>query len=233
MTFMNQVLTTNPSQNFFNNLDKNQYAHLLELSTHYMQSTSNTSQSFSNLTSTCLLASLATYKLSNKDKIVDLGASKHICSNTRLFSNPKPITNTTITLPSYSKLIVYHPISVTLHENVVLSNVLYVLNFGFNLLSINSFHENQEYIANFFLDHLTIQLNKQEIMIDKHSKSNGLYILDHKAPNRDNYIDNVSIEVWHRQLGHSSTMKISNLKIHIPCIANKISSCYICPLAKQ
>ena len=72
---------------------------------------------------------------------MDIGASHHMCHDLNMFDE---ITNTNQPLPFFlpdgSTHLVYKTSRVTLSKDISLTNVLYLLSFNFNLLSVHALY---------------------------------------------------------------------------------------------
>ena len=69
---------------------------------------------------------------------MDSGTSRHICTNRSLFFNLKPLRNLTVTFPNNAVVLVEYIGDVRISQDLLLTNVLYVLAFKFDLLSISA-----------------------------------------------------------------------------------------------
>ena len=182
--------------------------------------------------------------------VIDTGASCHVCSNLKMFSQTQTITNTTVTLPDGTRIAVTTSRTIVLTDNLILNPVLYVPNFHFNLLSISALTKNTSISVLFSSSSCHIlsynpleflQEHTPDYMIGKGNLLDNLYILDPYAPtpsvfHQDHNVSQVSFEVWHQRLGHPSQNKIHILSKSLDVFKNKIGHdhlCKICPLAKQ
>lgn len=71
-------------------------------------------------------------------RIIDLGASSHVCNSLKMFNEYTILTRTFVTLPNPQKIYVSAIGSVLLSKYFLLTNVLYILCFQVNLLSIGA-----------------------------------------------------------------------------------------------
>ena len=115
--------------------------------------------------------------ISPSEWVIDTGATDHMVTNTQFFTSMTVVTGVTVTLPNGHTVLVTHIGTITLTDSLVLSNVLCVPSFDFNLISVSkltsSLHCCIFFLSNFcFIQDL--QLCK---MIGLGKQRNGLYIL--------------------------------------------------------
>ena len=108
--------------------------------------------------------------------IIDFVASKHICSNTRAFKSLKPIQHATVTLPNRTCTFVSLTGDVHIRPHLILTDVLYVPQFKFNLISVSALTKTSTLIVKFFPGHCFIQDNKSLKVIGKGSQIADLYV---------------------------------------------------------
>ena len=183
---------------------------------------------------TCFSVGLLSMLNSRIYWIVDSGASKHICTNRSLFLNLKPLQNSTVTLPNNAVVPVKHIGDVRLKQDLLLTDVLYVPDFKFNLLSISALTTDLPVVSLFHNTGFVLLDTRNSKMIGKGSRINDLYILEVEQDSVAGSINKVSAQVWHDRLGHVSLKRLQSLQNQLdfqPC--NKDKPCYICPLAKQ
>lgn len=90
-----------------------------------------------NLAGMC--SSIMTHMSSQKEWIIDLGASKHIFSNPNLFSHLGNAINTNAIFSNRSKLNINYLSDIQLNKDFTLHNVLYLPDFDFNHFPIRNF----------------------------------------------------------------------------------------------
>lgn len=117
---------------------------------------------------------------SSRQWIGDLGASNHICNCKHVFSSMKPIREASITLPDKSKIPIYFNENVPLFPHLVLTNVLYVPQFKFNLLSVSALTNSSPMSILLLTDYCIFQDHLSMKMIDKGDKMADLYVLNAK-----------------------------------------------------
>lgn len=76
--------------------------------------------------------------------IIDTGASCHVSSNLDLFCHVSSITDTSVTLPDATRIPVTISGSVELSSDLLLTDVLYIPHFKFNLLRVSALTRNSE-----------------------------------------------------------------------------------------
>lgn len=233
---------------FFQHLDNNQCNQLMTLLSNRMTSTLKVSDHINDTpvtysTGTCFSVSTKTIGSSSSVWLVDSGASKHICSNAKHFTNMRPIHNSAVTLPNQTSVPVYFAGDIKITPQLTLQNVLYIPQFRFNLLSVSSLATASKMIFTFHHDHFTIQENYTKRMIGRGKRLGDLYILDSEqsatkfndSPSTAN-INHVDVQTWHSRLGHLSDQALIHMEDKLHCNVSKIHKnkpCYICPLAKQ
>lgn len=90
--------------------------------------------------------------------IIDSSASTHLCSNLSLFHTISAIPyKSTITLPDGTFKHVHYFGTIRISPIIILHNVLYVLHFKHNLLSVSSLSKFSKLIARFFSETYFIQ----------------------------------------------------------------------------
>lgn len=70
--------------------------------------------------------------------VVDSGASAHVCFNRDLFVNLAPVSGISLSLPDHSRITVELVGSVQISADLLLTNVMFVPTFRYNLLSVSA-----------------------------------------------------------------------------------------------
>ena len=165
--------------------------------------------------------------------IIDSGATCHVCNNEELFTNLKTVHNTRIRLPNQSLIPVTQIGDIKLNDHLILKDVLLVPQFELNLVSVTSLtRSNKNFMVKLFYDYALIQQISNEKVIGMGEVSAGLYLL--KNNDKENVVNMVNTERWHKRLGHPSEEKLRCLGEILGC--NKSCNnapCNVCPLAKQ
>ena len=137
-------------------------------------------------------------------------------------------------MPNNDCVLVCQSGSVCLNNDITLTDVLYVPNFKYNLVSVSSLTKNTSVSVNFTSETFSIQDNLNKRMIGRGSIINDLYIFDATPNSYPTF--SVSAETWHSRLGHLSNKRLHLLRNILPCnvsALNKCEPCYVCPKAKQ
>ncbi|XP_019241987.1 PREDICTED: uncharacterized protein LOC109222031 [Nicotiana attenuata] len=188
---------------------------------------------------------VANEKVKDENRIVDSGATNHMVHTRELLDkiNTDILGNVPkVYLPDGSSLDVECTRESRIGENSIVKNVLYVLNFKYNLLSVSKHTRDLRCFISFYPDFW--------IMQDLHSgkvkgigkELEGLNNLQHqkleaKAANvhlQKSTVHEVDLKVWHGRLGHSLdrvVKQIPNMKFKASSDGTK--ECTICPLARQ
>ncbi|KAL9233052.1 hypothetical protein vseg_008093 [Gypsophila vaccaria] len=160
--------------------------------------------------------------------IVDTGASTHICCDTTLFDSYRSISPIHVGLPNGTR-------TVRINECLVLTNVLFVPNFNYNLLSVSQLLSAQRISIQFTNTECVIQDLASMMRIGVGRLLDGLYFLEMGEPVHVNVVTRKETnKLWHQRLGHPSMQAME----HLPDITkNKSNSdflfCDICVRAKQ
>ena len=109
--------------------------------------------------------------------ILDSGAIDHICSSLTHFTSYHQINPISVKLSNGNKVIANYPGHVFLNKNYVIDNVLYILNFNFNLLSIAKLIDNLLCVITFDSNGCHIQDNNSLKMIGSTKMQDRLYII--------------------------------------------------------
>ncbi|KAL9152172.1 hypothetical protein ABFS82_11G102700 [Erythranthe guttata] len=139
--------------------------------------------------------------------IMDSGASRHICNDKSAFFNLKYVDNASVILPDATMFHVPCIGDVQLNSTITLTNVFYVPQFTFNLISVSALLMNNSYTLSFNMHSFLLQ-DKACRMIGKGNKIEGLYVLDQS---HIGFCNKISTVIWHKRLGH---MPFKTLKSH-------------------
>ncbi|KAG8635269.1 hypothetical protein MANES_16G017966v8 [Manihot esculenta] len=171
--------------------------------------------------------------------LLDTGATDHICFSLSLFSSYKRIHPIHVKLPNGEQLISHFSGTISLNDDLCLTNVLYIPSFTFNLISVTKLIAALKCCLVFGNNYCLIQAMKPWRMIGTAKVEEGLYVLHQKNINQVSQaassIGSHSFSVWHYRFGHPSTSRLKVLHSKCPSIlVDHISdSCDICHLAKQ
>ncbi|XP_060216995.1 uncharacterized protein LOC132644418 [Lycium barbarum] len=152
----------------------------------------------------------------SKTWIIDSGASEHMCYNSHSFSSLISLpAHMHISLPNSFKICVTHTGSVPILPNLTLNNVLHVLDFKYNLLSVNRLCIQIDSIIYFTTIKCLLQdhsLKKVEVFGEV---KEGLYLLQPRVSSPKS-----SQNVFNFQEGRNSSHVPSSLS---PVCANTVS----------
>ena len=180
--------------------------------------------------------------LSSESRIIDSGATHHVCHDKNLFLNLTESMNTSVTLPTGFGVKITGIGTVKLSDLMVLKNVLYIPDFQLNLLSVSQLTKDLGYRVSFDENSCMIQDHIKGLMIGRGEQHSNLYVLDVSSIMKNdaqalvvsaNFI--VDSSLWHSRLGHPSMLKtdmITDVLGLKQCNKDQFH-CSICPLAKQ
>ena len=178
----------------------------------------------------------------NSDWVIDTADTNHMVHSINLFPSITTTLNTFVNLPNGESALVTHIGTVKISENLVLSNVLCVPSFNFNLISVSQLAKSILCCLIFFGNLCFIQDLAHWSTIGLGKEINGLFLLVKvESASTSNYVsffisaNKVLPHIWHARLGHISDAKLALLnKNNVHCInSNANFHCDICPLAKQ
>ncbi|XP_010260173.1 PREDICTED: uncharacterized protein LOC104599359 [Nelumbo nucifera] len=118
--------------------------------------------------------------------IVDTGASNHMCTDLKLLSQPKPITQIIpIHLPDGTIKFVQHIGHVKLSPDLILTNTLHIPSFKFNLLSVSKLVIINNIKCTFYPTYCLQQDLQNEKILAVGKMIKNLYILDKSSFSAD------------------------------------------------
>ncbi|KAK2359287.1 hypothetical protein QL285_084673 [Trifolium repens] len=181
--------------------------------------------------------------------ILDTGATDHVCHCLQFFQFIKRIKPINIKLPNGTLVQTCHAGSISFDQNFFLSDVLYIPNFSFNLISVPKLTHTLACNLLFDKSKCLIQDLYSKMMIGTAELKHGLYILTtplvslpHTLPRHSiNSITSTSVNkpndhaLWHMRFGHVSDEKLFEINKIFPSVKFKSSSlpCDVCFYAKQ
>ena len=136
--------------------------------------------------------------------ILDTGATRHICSYKSLFLRVKSLQNSSITLPNHSSIPVHFFGDVKINCDLLLRDVLLVLSFKINLISVSALTHDLSVKVSFTDNGFPIQDIAHQMMIGKGDRNGDLYVLTSHIHQQNDVINKVTTQVWHRCLVHFS-----------------------------
>jgi hypothetical protein len=78
-----------------------------------------------------------TFHVLSSNWVIDTGATDHMVTNTQFFTSMTIIHDVIVTLPNRHNVSVTHTSTITRTDTLILSNVLFVPSFDFNLISVS------------------------------------------------------------------------------------------------
>ena len=187
------------------------------------------------------LSSLQNF-LSRDAWIIDSGASSHVCSDLAMFTKLAPVSSVNVSLPNGINVPITHTGTISFSDSLILSNVLNVPDFRFNMISVSCLVGSLSCAAHFYPNGCFIQELSRGLMIGRGELHHNLYILAKPTLSTSTHIVPFCGSVlpddrlWHTRLGHPSSAILQRLISRIPTMKPSDpakSSCQICPLAKQ
>ena len=149
--------------------------------------------------------------------VLDTGATHHVCISLHLFKTSLLSRNSNVTLPNGHFVPITRIGSIELFTGLVVDDVLYVLQFRFNLFSISALTQFHHCSVHFLSESCLIQDRMQEKMIGMGSCFGNLYILDpanlfpmfSRLSATCNNATKSNHQLWHSCLGHPSLVRLS------------------------
>ena len=115
---------------------------------------------------------------------------------------------------------------------MIISDVLFVPSFKFNLLSIPILTQTSQCIVTFYPSHCIFQDPLTKMEIGRGHKRGGLYFLDGNS-NVMALLTTTTSTTWHARLGHPSSTVLQSLAPILGFNNTFSTSCDICQLSKQ
>jgi hypothetical protein len=189
--------------------------------------------------------------------ILDTGATDHMVHSLSCLTSITSIIQATVELPNGTLVPVTHIGTVKLSSSLILTDVLCVPSFHFNLISVSKLVQSSACCLIFLSHYCFIQAFTPWRMIGLGKLHNGLYLLEsptlqstlqssliqsshfssHSVNNSVASVSNLAgTKLWHCRLGHPSHDRMQLLHKLVPDIhsINKdFNFCDVCPLAKH
>lgn len=179
-----------------------------------------------------------------------------MCSNKNLLPNITPIhSHITVCLPDGSSKIITHTGQANLNQNLILTDVLYVPSFKYNLLSIAHLTQTCHLKCVFFPTYCLLQDLKSKRTLAVGRAMGKLYILDSTCFNTSSFsllvfpadhrhiettsfsFCNNTFDIWHKRFGHASPHLLQHLSFLKPLctqsVQDSIQACDVCHQSKQ
>jgi hypothetical protein len=179
--------------------------------------------------------------------IIDTGATDHMVCSVSLFTSITALVSHRVKLPNGSFAEVTHIGTIQISEHLILTNVLCVHSFSFNLISASKLIKNVNCCLIFLAGFCFIQNLRTWRTIGLGRELGGLFHLLQVSKGSistpvspfisalvSNNVKDVSSDIWHFRLGHLFQSRMSLLHeflSDIPCKNNDV--CTVCPLARQ
>jgi hypothetical protein len=173
--------------------------------------------------------------------IIETGATDHMVGSIHFLTTITATVSSHVNLPNGQNTLVTHIGTVQISATLVLTNVLCILSFTFNLLSVSKLLASHSCCLIFLHQHCFIQnlVSWGTIRVD--DERDGLFYLLQNDPSvhvpfvfSALSINNVSDDIWHYRLGHLSSSRLALLHKYVPAISiNPDHICTVCPLSKQ
>ena len=166
------------------------------------------------------------------------------------------VDNISVNLPNGQSVMVTHIGSIQITPTLLLTDVLCVPSFDFNLIFVSKLTSSLHCCIFFLSTYCFVQDLMHWRMIGMGKQHNGLYLLDVSSDSTQVAAATVStsslqkhlyslssikhssnnFHVWHCRLGHPSLSRMSFLSSIVPNVShscNDTHTCIVCPLAKQ
>uniref|UniRef100_A0A2N9EN83 Integrase catalytic domain-containing protein n=1 Tax=Fagus sylvatica TaxID=28930 RepID=A0A2N9EN83_FAGSY len=187
-----------------------------------------------NASSSLLIASGNTclHSSSSPSWVIDSGASDHMTGNSSLLSHTSsPCSPSFVTVANGTKTPVQGKGTVTTSD-LTLSDVLYLPEFPFNLLSVHKLTLALNCSIAFYPSHCEFQDLKTKRMIGGGFVKDGLYYFQPSRTSIPSALHSTNSPYqWHCRLGHPSSVNLKHLVPTLPTFSN--FNCETCELSKH
>uniref|UniRef100_A0A2N9FSY0 Integrase catalytic domain-containing protein n=1 Tax=Fagus sylvatica TaxID=28930 RepID=A0A2N9FSY0_FAGSY len=187
-----------------------------------------------NASSSLLIASGNTclHSSSTPSWVIDSGASDHMTGNSSLLSHTSsPCSPSFVTVANGTKTPVQGKGTVTTSD-LTLSDVLYLPEFPFNLLSVHKLTLALNCSVAFYPSHCEFQDLKTKRMIGGGFVKDGLYYFQPSSTSIPSALHSTNSPYqWHCRLGHPSSVNLKHLVPTLPTFSN--FNCETCELSKH
>ena len=173
--------------------------------------------------------------------VIDSGATNHICHQKSSFLSFKSLPDTSVSLPNGVMVDIVGIGSIELGSDLRLSDVLYIPQFKFNLLSVSCLTKRLHCRLWFDESSCGIQDPTRELMIGMGREVANLYFLDIESLSSPGISSPIivasvsSLDTWHKRLGHPSMSKLQAMQniLDFPKHSKPDIHCKVCHLSKQ
>jgi transposase InsO family protein len=187
-----------------------------------------------NASSSLLIASGNTclHSSSSPSWVIDSGASDHMTGNSSLLSHTSsPCSPSFVTVANGTKTPVQGKGTVTTSD-LTLSDVLYLPQFPFNLLSVHKLTLALNCSVAFYPSHCEFQDLKTKRMIGGGFVKDGLYYFQPSSTSVPSALHSTNSPYqWHCRLGHPSSVNLKHLVPTLPTFSS--FNCETCELSKH
>nr|KYP67125.1 hypothetical protein KK1_013448 [Cajanus cajan] len=177
----------------------------------------------------CFSTSVSTYNLTSW--VIDSGATDHISSSLSNFFSYRSINPIVVKLPTGQQVLATHFGLVKFTDTFYLSDVLFIPDFKFNLISISKLVSSLDVQLIFCSTSCVIQDLKTNEKIGTVDVNVGLYTMTIAAiqPSICSTVCNPecsiqSIDLWHFRMGHLPYEKLHSMKQYYPSICHLLLS---------
>lgn len=178
--------------------------------------------------------------------IIDSGATDHMCHSLSSLINLKNLPNRhhKVTVPDGRQVPVTMIGDMPLSDHIMLTNVLYVPQFHYNLISVQRLCVDNGVTLRFSHSHCFVQAPSMSEPMVLGSLYQGLYCTSpsshvaasnsHATVARTSNLSTETPMLWHLRLGHASMRTLKLLRPHLDLkhFKNNVI-CTVCPQAKQ
>lgn len=153
-------------------------------------------------------------KLEKIQWVIDTGATNHMISNLNILNELQQLSNVgQVHLPNGEKSDITHKGSVHIFPTQQISDVLYIPNFHFNLLSVSKLTMEWNCMVAFYPELCIFQDLCSGKVLGTGTESGGLYLFGDVAKSLHSFPsvcpkaqtvveDSATLSIWHRRLGH-------------------------------
>ena len=167
--------------------------------------------------------------------VIDSGATHHVAHDRSLFIDIDTSISSCVNLPTGPTVKISGVGSIRINDHIILRNVLFILEFRLNLISISSLTSDLGYRVIFDPCSCEIQDLSKELTIRKGRRVANLYVLEvEESKVSVNAV--VDVSMWHQRLGHPSYSRLDVLSKSLGTTKHKNKGnayCHVCHLAKQ
>nr|GEY91866.1 ribonuclease H-like domain-containing protein [Tanacetum cinerariifolium] len=170
----------------------------------------------------------------------DSGVNQHMTASTKFLINVVDVSNLGLTVShsNGTKAKIVKIRDLKLNDYITLLNVLVVLKYTVNLLSVHRLSKDSKLFVGFDENKCYIQDLKRNMIVGTGDMNGGLYLLDTTCKQ---FVSNLSIKsyvyktLWHNRLGHPADQVLQLLKDELKFDHKNHSAtpCDVCHKAKQ